>query len=93
MSDDIHTYDCPAEAHLHTVHSPVFLRPGLSAIVMDGRPVGVIFDADVVGPRLCDLLTRHGLADIPHTLQTWPAPTGPAVHLPIPYSPQGGATS
>ena len=47
---------------------------GSWSIHLDGRSIALVHNP-LIGQRLCDLLNRHGVADIPDH-PGWPAPTG-----------------
>lgn len=82
MSDEA----CTTEAHLHTCGN-VHISDGMSwAIVFEGGIAALVLDDQLIGPRLVELLNRHGLIDVPTTPFAgpvpWPAPAGPIVAAP-----------
>lgn len=81
MSD--HTSPCGAEAHVHTLHQPLFLRPGLFLVVLDGSGVLLAFD-QVIADRAAALLNAHGLLDVPAGMFAPPAADAVPVDLPTP---------
>ena len=66
---------CSPAAHLHGPFLLPIVTPGSWSIHFDGRSIGLVHNP-LIGQRLCDLLNQHGLADIPDSPHTWPAPTG-----------------
>ena len=65
------------------LHGPVIVEisPAL-VLTVEGRPVGAFpVGFAELADRVCVLLDRHGLADVPDTVSTvkgcpWPPPTG-----------------
>lgn len=66
---------CPPAAHLHGPYLLPIMTPGSWSIHLDGRSIALVHNP-LIGHRICELLNTHGLADIPDSPHTWPAPTG-----------------
>jgi hypothetical protein len=81
---------CGPEPHIHHAFGVELI--GGYAIVMDRRPVAFVGDA-TIAERVCELLDRHGLADVDDTpaalCGVWPPPD--PLDCIIDYTPSEGA--
>lgn len=83
---------CPPGVHRHLITRPASIW-GAWAIVGAGVPGLVVATDPMVADRLCELLDRHGLMDVPDdaaALTAWPPPAGPrylAPRLGVPARP------
>ncbi len=83
MSDQDHPSSCGADAHVHTIIQPLFLRPGFFLVLLDHSPVLLAFD-QVIAERMAALLNGHGLLDVPAGMFPPPAADAIPVDLPTP---------